>query len=77
MLKNRELMDEYNIFKDNLKIYRKQESLTQEMLAEKSDLSISYIKQIESGSEFKNISLISLVKISKALNINLKDLFEK
>ena len=51
--------------------------MTQEMLAERSDLSTSYIKQIESGKEFKNISLTTLLKISKALEIPIQQLFEK
>ena len=46
------------------------------MLAEKADLSISYIKQIESGNEFKNVSLTAMLKLSKALGITVRDLFE-
>ena len=47
-----------------------------DLLAEKADLSISYIKQIESGSEFKNVSLTAMLKLSKALGITVRDLFE-
>ena len=51
--------------------------MSQEELAEKSDLSISYIKQLESGKIFKNLSLTTLLKLSKALNININKLFYK
>jgi transcriptional regulator with XRE-family HTH domain len=50
--------------------------MTQEELAEKSDISISYVKQIESGKDYKNISLTIMLKLSKALNISIRDLFK-
>lgn len=76
-LQNKELVTEYNVFCQNVKYYRKLNHFTQEMLAEKADLSISYIKQIESGIEFKNVSLTTMLKIAKALDIYIRDLFEK
>lgn len=76
-LENRELVTEYNVFCQNVKYYRKLNHFTQEILAEKSDLSISYIKQIESGIEFKNVSLTTMLKIAKALNIHVHDLFKE
>ena len=68
---------QYLILVENIKYYRKQKNLTQEQLAELADLSSSYIKQIESKNNFKNISFITLVKISKALDVDISDLFEK
>ncbi len=76
-LKNKELTEEYNTFIQNIKYYRQKNCYTQEVLAEKADLSISYIKQIESGSEFKNVSLTTLLKLSNALNVRVRDLFIK
>ena len=76
-LQNKELVTEYNMFCQNVKHYRKLKHFTQEALAEKADLSISYIKQIESGIEFKNVSLTTMLKIAKALDIYIRDLFEK
>lgn len=76
MIDNKDLVTQYGIFSRNIKIYRQQNHLTQEMLAEKADLSISYIKQIESGNEFKNVSLTAMLKLSKALGIKVRDLFE-
>ena len=57
MISNKELLAQYVVFSINLKMYRKKLGYTQEKFAEKCDLSISYIKQIESGKEFKNITL--------------------
>lgn len=76
-LENKELITEYNIFSHNVRYYRKLNHFTQEKLAEKADLSISYIKQIESGIEFKNVSLTTMLKIAKALDIHVRDLFQK
>lgn len=61
---------------NNIKKYRKLNNLTQEQLAEMADLSSSYIKQIESEKYFKNITLNTLFKISKALDVEITELFE-
>ena len=45
------------------------------MLAEKAELSISYIKQIESCKEYKNVTLTSILKLSKALGVSVDKLF--
>lgn len=75
MITNNILNEQYNIFRENIKYYRKNSNLTQEELAEKADLSISYIKQIESNKEFKNVSLTVILKLSKALDISVDKLF--
>ena len=75
MIDNKDLVNQYGIFSRNIRVYRKQNHLTQEMLAEKADLSISYIKQIESNKEFKNVSLTVILKLSKALDISVDKLF--
>lgn len=63
-------------FKDNyikigLKIsyYRKLKSLTQEQLAEILDCGVSFIGQIEAPNIYKGISLDTLFKIARALEI--------
>ncbi len=63
-------------FKDNyikmgLKIsyYRKLKSLTQEQLADILGCTTSYIGQIEAPNMYKAISLDTLFKIAKALEI--------
>ena len=70
------MYNEYNNLVNNIKHYRKKLNLTQEQLAEKSDLSVSYIKQIEAGKEFKNMTFNTCYKLSKALNINLEELYK-
>ncbi len=75
MIGNKELMEEYNIFANNVRFYRKRLHYTQEDLAEKADISISYIKQIETKKEYKNISLLVMQKLAKALNVNIHQLF--
>lgn len=68
--------NEYINFIKNIKKYRTRKKLTQEQLAEKSDLSVSYIKQIESGKEFKNITFNTCYKLAKALDINIEQLYK-
>ena len=71
------MLNDYTTLVKNIKYFRKKAKLTQEQLAEKSDLSVSYIKQIESGKEFKNITFNTFSKIAKALNIDVKELFNE
>lgn len=75
MTTNKDLLKQYLIFSNNVKNIRKQKNLTQEELAELSDLSISYVKQIESCKGFKNLTLTTMLKISKALDITISKLF--
>ena len=69
------MINQYTIFSNNIRYYRRKKGLTQEMLAEKAELSISYIKQIESCKEYKNVTLTSILKLSKALDIPVNELF--
>ena len=75
MIDNSLINEQYDKFRENIKYYRKKLNLTQEELAEKSDLSISYIKQIESNKEYKNVSLTVILKLSKALGVSVDKLF--
>jgi len=69
--------EEYLTLVENIKSYRKYKNISQERLAELADLSSSYIKQIESARDFKNLTLCSIFKIAKALDIDVIKLFEK
>ena len=75
MITNNILHEQYDTFKKNIKYYRKKLNLTQEQLAEKADLSMSYIKQIESNKEYKNVSFTVILKLSKALDVSVDKLF--
>ena len=57
-----------------IKELRQNLNLSQEDLAEVSELDRSYIGGIERGEH--NLSVISLIKISKALEVRLSDLFK-
>ncbi len=76
MIANKDLLKQYLIFSDNIKILRKRKNLTQEELAELADLSISYVKQIESCKGFKNLTLTTMLKLSKALDTTISNLFK-
>lgn len=70
-------LNEYATIVKNIKYYRQKANITQEQLAEKAGVSVSYIKQIESGKEFKNMTFATLSNIAKSLNINIKDLLSE
>ena len=53
----------------NIKKYRQRKGWSQEELAFEADLHRAYIGQIERGE--KNIGLVNLEKIAKALNIDI------
>jgi len=57
-----------------IRTYRKNQGLTQEELAERSELHNTYIGQVERGE--KNLTLSSLEKILDALNLSFADFFE-
>lgn len=75
MITNKDLLKQYQIFSENVKYLRKEKNLTQEELAELADLSISYVKQIESCKDFKNLTLTTMLKLSKALDTTINNLF--
>lgn len=61
-------------FGRKLQELRKAKNLSQEKLAEFADLHRTYIGMIERGE--KNITLLNLDKIAKALKINLSNLMD-
>ena len=54
--------------------YRQKANMTQEGLAEQSNLHYTYIGQVERGE--KNLTLGSLEKILEALHVSFSDFFE-
>ena len=67
----------YNIIRINIKKYRKEKGLTQEMLANKICYSLNYIKEIETLSKKKRFSIVVLGRIADVLNVDIKDFFNK
>ena len=61
-------------FGKKVRAERRKQSLSQEKLAEKSGLHRNYIGAVERGE--KNISLINIEKIAKALQIETSDFFK-
>jgi len=55
-----------------IRTHRKQTGLSQEKLAEKADLHPVYVSAVERGA--KTISMDALMRIVKALNVELSDL---
>jgi len=63
---------------NNVKFYRKQKGFTQEQLAlAMGHSSASMLSKIEAGLENKHFNIKQLYTISKVLNIDIKDLFNK
>ena len=58
----------------NIKKNRERKGWTQEKLAEKADIHLSYIGQIERGIRYPSLKI--LFKISDALEANISDLFK-
>jgi len=68
-------MEEVNLLiGKKVKYLRRLNDLTQAQLAEKADLSLNYISQIETGVASPTVK--ALLAIAKALNVDLKELFD-
>ncbi len=67
----------YDIVRKNIKKYRKLANLTQQELADRIDVSMHYISQIESAKPYKYFTLIVIGRIADALEIDITRLFEK
>ena len=68
----------YYLISQNIKKQRKIKVRTQIKLAMKSNISVDYLKKIETKSDCdKQFSLDTVQKIAKALEIDVKDLFNK
>lgn len=59
---------------ENLRKYRLESNLTQEQLAELVGIHPTYVGKLESGKN--NPSVKMLYKITRAMNINLCDIFD-
>lgn len=58
----------------NIKIERIRNDITQEQLAERIDMSVSYVSKLEHG--LTSPTAIALYKMSKVLNIPMEKFFE-
>jgi XRE family transcriptional regulator, regulator of sulfur utilization len=60
------------ILGENIRTERKRAGLSQEKLAEKSELHPVYLGRVERGEE--NVSIDSLMRIAKAMKLSIQDL---
>ena len=67
----------YDIIRTNIKKIRKEKNLTQEQLAEKAGMSYDYLTEIESLKRKKSFSIAVLGRIADALEVDIKDFFNK
>ena len=67
----------YSIIRKNVKKYRKEKRLTQQELADMTDLSREYICDIENESRNKHLTIAVLGRISEALHIDITLFFKK
>jgi len=68
------MKDIASVVGERIRAYRKRSGLTQEELAEKSELHHTYIGQLERGE--KNATLETVEKIARALDLPFEVLFE-
>jgi transcriptional regulator with XRE-family HTH domain len=59
---------------DTIKQLRESKHMTQEDLADKASVNVSYLAKIENG--YVNTTVRYLVKIARALRLQVRDLFE-
>ena len=57
---------------DRLRIYRAKERISQEQLAEKANLTQTYVYKLE--NEMANPNIFVILKLAKALNVTVNDL---
>jgi transcriptional regulator with XRE-family HTH domain len=62
-------MDIRRIAGDNIRFIRQKRKHSQETLAVKSGISLSYLKYVEKGHDYA-ISIVKLEKIAKALRVS-------
>ena len=67
----------YRTISNNLKQFRQTAGLTQQELADKATISISYLTKIEAESCNKSLSISTLNQIANALNIEITEFLKE
>ncbi len=65
---------EREVLGNTIERLRKQRKMTQEDLAEKASINVSYLAKIENG--YVNTTVRYLIKLARGLHVSVKDLFE-
>jgi len=68
------MKDIRKLYGERLKAFRKKKGLSQEDLGFKSSLHRTYISEVERGR--RNISIVNIAKIAKALDLSIKEFFD-
>lgn len=68
------MKDIRKLYGERLKAFRKEKGLSQEDLGFKSSLHRTYISEVERGR--RNISIVNIAKIAKALDLSIKEFFD-
>ena len=67
----------YYIIRKNVKKYRLKQKLTQQNLADMTEMSREYICDIENESRNKHLTIAVLGRIAEALNVDIRNFFDK
>ena len=67
----------YRTISNNIKQFRQTAGLTQQELADKATISISYLTKIEAESCNKSLSIFTLNQIANALNIEITEFLKE
>ena len=62
-------------FGNTIKLLRNEKGISQEKLAELSDLHRTYISDVERGA--RNVSLVNIVRIAEGLKVEISELFKQ
>lgn len=65
----------YSVIRENMKRMRKAKNLTQQDLADLTDISREYICDIENESRNKHITITYLSRVADALEVDISELF--
>lgn len=66
----------YKIVRKNIRKFRLEQNLTQQNLADMTELSREYICDIENESRNKHLTISALGRISESLKVNIGKFFE-
>ena len=67
----------YTIIRKNIRKFRLEQNLTQQDLADMTEMSREYICDIENESRNKHLTISVLGRISEALNVNISEFFNE
>ena len=67
----------YTIIRKNVKKFRKQQNLTQQNLADMTEMSREYICDIENEKRNKHLTIAVLERIAESLNVSISAFFEE